>query len=76
MASTTAPALAASQPRPFGKGQFSDGKASALEEAAVELTVIAAVTALVPVMLTEDGETLQVGRYCAPLGKEASAQER
>jgi len=41
--------------------RFGEGKTNALELAAVDLIVIVAVTAPVPVMLTEDG-ILQPGR--------------
>jgi hypothetical protein len=52
---------------------FGEGETNALELAAVELIIIVAVTALEPVMLTEDG-ILQPGRYVAAGGEAESAQ--
>ena len=52
------------------------GKELELEVGAVELTVMTAVTGAVPVMSNELEATLHVGTATAPVGKEASAQER
>jgi len=46
----------------MGEGQFGEGERIALEDGAVELTAIVAVTALEPVTLREVG-MLQLGRY-------------
>lgn len=60
--------------RQFREGK--EGKKVALEEGAVELTVMAAVTVAVPAMFNGLEATAQVGGSTAPGGVEVSAQER
>lgn len=60
--------------RQFREGK--EGKKVALEEGAVELTLMAAVTVAVPAMVNGLEATAQVGGSTAPGGVEVSAQER
>src|ERR1700752_2531164 len=70
------PALAPSSGCPFAKRQSCKDRELALEEGAVESTVMSAVTAPVPAMFSAFEGKLHVGRCMAPDGEEVSAQER